>query len=202
MEKIILDKPINLDEVLEFAKVKHAGQKRDNGDDYIVHPIRVAKIVDYYKGQYSKNREVLLAASLLHDTLEDTYTSFLELRDHFGIEVASLVEELTNASYSSKIIGKGLYLAEKMQMMTNYALIIKLADRLDNVRDLEFTSKDKKQRIISDTQFILNYLPEHRELTGSQTKLCAEIKKAIDKQNTNLSEKKPNKNGEGETNDL
>ena len=199
MEKIVLEKPIDLEEVLEFAKLKHAGQKRDNGEDYIVHPIRVAKLVDYYKGQYSKNREVLLAASLLHDTLEDTYTSFLELRDHFGIEVASLVEELTNASYSSKIIGKGLYLAEKMQMMTNYALIIKLADRLDNVRDLNYTCEEKKERILNDTQFILDYLPKHRELTGSQTKLCAEIQSEINKRK--MKENKKDKL-EGEANEL
>ena len=199
MEKIILDKPINLDEVLEFAKVKHAGQKRDNGDDYIVHPIRVAKIVDYYKGQYSKNREVLLAASLLHDTLEDTYTSFLELRDHFGDEVASLVEELTSATFSSRIIGKAKYLAEKMQMMTNYALIIKLADRLDNVRDLSGTSDEKKQRTISDNEFIVDYLKEHRELTGSQTRLCEQIMYAIKKQTRKTTKEEK---AEGETDEL
>ena len=182
MDKIILKKPIDLEEVLEFAKTKHAGQKRDNGDDYIVHPIRVAKLVDYYKGQYSKNRDVILAASLLHDTLEDTYTSFLELKDNFGAAVASLVEEVTSATFSSKIIGKAKYLAEKMQMMTNYALIIKLADRLDNMRDLGSTSEEKKQRTINDNLFILDYLPKHRDLTGSQTKLCGEIKKEIEKQ--------------------
>jgi len=183
MDKIILEKPIDLAEVLEFASEKHKGQKRDDGEDYIVHPIRVAKIVDFYKGQYSKNREVILAASLLHDTLEDTYTSFLELKDNFGAAVASLVEELTSATFSSRIIGKAKYLAEKMQFMTNYALIIKLADRLDNIRDLAYSSEGKRQRTISDNQFIIDYLKEHRELTGSQTKLCADIKAEIDKYN-------------------
>ena len=72
MSKIKLDKEINLDEVLRFAKEKHKGQKRDDGQEYITHPIRVAKIIYDYKAKYSSNKEVLIAAALLHDTLEDT----------------------------------------------------------------------------------------------------------------------------------
>lgn len=180
MEKIELDKPIDLKKVLEFATQKHKGQIRDDGTEYITHPIRVAKLVDKYKGQYSKNREVLIAAALLHDTLEDTYTSARELKDNFGIMVASIVQELTTAPYVPKIIGKGLYLAEKMQMMTNYALTIKLADRLDNLCDLDKCTTQKIVRTVNDTLFILDYLEKRRTFTKSQAELSQAIKAQLD----------------------
>jgi GTP pyrophosphokinase len=179
-----------LKEVLRFATEKHKGQKRDDGQDYIVHPIRVAKLVDKYKGQYSSNREILLAAALLHDTLEDTDTSYKELRDKFGEYVASLVLELTTAKYACKFIGKAQYLAEKMQIMTNYALTIKLADRLDNLCDLDNTSQDKKQRTIDDTYYILSYIEKHRTYTDSQTQLANLIKEQLKKLTTEKDEQK------------
>ena len=55
MAKIYLEKPIDLQKVLEFATEKHKGQKRDDNKDYIIHPMRVAEIVDEHKGKYSKN---------------------------------------------------------------------------------------------------------------------------------------------------
>lgn len=176
MEKIDVRRQIDLNEVLKFATEKHKGQKRDDGQDYIVHPIRVSKIVDKYKAKDSQNRDILLAASLLHDTLEDTYTSYRELEEHFGKEVASIVEELTTAPFVPKMIGKGLYLAEKMQMMTNYALTIKLADRLDNLCDLENCTPQKVARTVNDTEFILDYLSKRRTFTKSQLKLVDAIK--------------------------
>ena len=179
MPKIDIEKQINLKEVLAFAKEKHKGQKRDDGSDYINHPMRVAKLVDKYKGQYSKNREVLIAASLLHDTLEDTYTSYREIKDHFGDAVASIVLELTTAKYASKLMSKAMYLAKKMQMMTNYALTIKLADRLDNLSDLEHSSEDKKTRTINDTKYILDYIEKYRALTKTQQKFVEMIRQKI-----------------------
>ena len=181
MEKKELEKDIDLKEVLRFAAEKHKGQKRDNGDDYIVHPIRVAKIVDKYKGIRSSHREVLLAASLLHDTLEDTYTSYRELKDNFGEYVASLVVELTTAGFACHYIGKAQYLAEKMKNMTNYALTIKLADRLDNVCDLNNSTIEKKEKTINDTHFILKYLENNRQFTNAQTLIANEIKTQLER---------------------
>lgn len=180
MPKILLEKEINLKKVLDFAAERHKGQKRDNGDEYIVHPIRVTKIVDKFKGRFSDNRMILLAASLLHDTLEDTYTSYRELKENFGEEVASTVLELTTAKTRAKMIGKGIYLAEKMRYMTSYALTIKLADRLDNVCDLKSSSKEKRDRIVKDTSFILNYLEKYREFTRPQREIINEIKKQLE----------------------
>ena len=75
------DRNIDLKAVLELAKRKHEGQFRDDGLPYIVHPVRVAKLVAQHKR--SKNYKLLLSAALLHDTLEDTYTSVKELYDFY-----------------------------------------------------------------------------------------------------------------------
>ena len=179
MPKIELDREIDLEEVLRFATEKHKGQKRDDGRDYITHPIRVAKIVEKFKAGTSINKNVLIAGALLHDTLEDTYTSYKELCDKFGEVVGSLVLELTNADYCCKLVGKALYLAEKMQYMTNYALFIKLADRYDNICDLN-TKPEKKIRTIKDTYYILDYLEKHRSMTKSQLKLVSAIKEKLE----------------------
>ncbi len=180
MTVIKLDKDFNIEDVLKFATKKHEGQKREGGDDYIVHPIRVAKIVDEYKGKYSTNKKILLAAALLHDTLEDTYTSYRELAENFGEYVASLVLELTTAKYACNYKGKAQYLAEKMEKMTNYALTIKLADRLDNLCDMKSCTEEKKYRTINDTIYILDYLEKRRALTKSQQKLANAIKNQIE----------------------
>ena len=180
MAKIELDKDVDLNEVINFATEKHKGQKRDDGREYITHPLRVAKIVDDVKGQFSSNRKVLFAAAVLHDTLEDTYTSYRELEENFGEIVASIVQELTTAKYGSKMIGKGLYLAEKMQMMTNYALTIKLADRYDNLCDLSNCTEEKQKRTIDDTKYILDYLEKRRTFTKSQQTLTSLIKEKLE----------------------
>ena len=180
MAKIKLDKEIDLEEVLRFATEKHKGQKRDDGNDYITHPIRVAKLVDNFKAKNSANREVLLAAAFLHDTLEDTDTSYKELATKFGEVVASLVLELTTAKYACHTIGKSQYLAEKMQHMTSYALTIKLADRLDNIMDLKGCRIEKQTKMINDTIYILNYLEKNRKLTKPQIAISNAIKDKIE----------------------
>lgn len=178
MPKIELIRPIDLNYVVEFATAKHAGQKRDNGKDYITHPLHVAALINRIKGN-SQNKEVLIAAALLHDTLEDTYTSYKELEQNFGKEVASIVVELTTAPFVPKMIGKAKYLAEKMEHMTNYALLIKFADRFDNLCDLNETTNEKRQRTIKDTEYILNYLSTRRKYTSSQEKIVDLINKQI-----------------------
>ncbi|MBQ0017342.1 MAG: bifunctional (p)ppGpp synthetase/guanosine-3',5'-bis(diphosphate) 3'-pyrophosphohydrolase [Clostridiales bacterium] len=164
---------------LKFASEKHKGQKRDDGSDYIVHPIRVAKLVEQYKK--SSHMEDLLCAALLHDTLEDTYTSPREIADNFGKLVASMVIELTTAPTVPKLIGKDVYLANKMINMTSYALVIKLADRLDNVRDLGGVTPQKRERYIKETRSILSMIKIRQVLTQAQLDLIAEINKTLKK---------------------
>lgn len=170
---------LSYDKVLRFAKKKHKGQVRKDGKTpYIQHPIAVAEFVRKYKN-YSKNLDVLVAGALLHDTLEDTFTSYKELEKKFGIVVASLVMELTSASYVGILEGKPNYLKHKMQWMTKYALVIKLADRLSNLKDMKYLAQETQERLCADTIEIVEHLEEHVKLTGAQQELINEIKKEI-----------------------
>ena len=166
-----------------FAKQKHKFQLRDDGQPYIYHPVRVARLIAIYKP--SKNEDILVASALLHDTLEDTYTSYRELKENFGEKVASIVVELTTAGYMPVLEGKDVYLSHKMENMSSYALCIKLADRLDNIMSLSGTTKEKQQRVLKQTQNILDYLEKHITYTQSQQKLVDAIKQEMKKYNKN-----------------
>ena len=165
---------INIDEVLEFATERHKGQVRADGSDYITHPIRVSKLVAEYKP--SRNGNILAAGALLHDILEDTYTSYKELCDKFGIVVASLVMEVTSSGFMPKLVGKRFYLAHKMQYMSSYALVIKLADRLDNLTDMRAVALEKIKITYFDTIYMINYLEGKRNLTDPQKNLISAIR--------------------------
>lgn len=172
---------INLDYefVLNYARNKHAGQYRADGvTPYIEHPIKVAEIVKKFKR--SKNINAIVAASLLHDTLEDTYTSYKELQDTFGEMVASMVMEVTTATYMPVLMGKGNYLKHKMKEMSPYALVIKLADRLANLYDSDSLSKERRLKLVKDTDEIIDFLELNRELTVAQRDLINEITNQCD----------------------
>lgn len=169
---------IEYNNVLNFASEKHSGQYRADGvTPYINHPILVAELVKQYK--QSKNIDAIVAAALLHDTLEDTYTSYRELVDNFGEMVASMVMEVTNASYVPYLVGKDQYLKNKMLVMSNYALVIKLADRLANVIDCKTLSKERKERLTLDTNEIIKCLEDNRKLTSAQINLINKIKEEL-----------------------
>ena len=168
-------------ESIKFADKKHKGIKRDDGTPYILHPLRVAGLVEKYK--VSKNASMLFMAAVLHDTIEDTYTSYRELCDRFGEETASIVMELSTAKFAPLWIGKGgkaEYLSKKMENMTNYALLIKLCDRLDNVSTLEGCSEKKRIKTIDDTYIILDYIKKVRTLTSSQETVIKEIERKLE----------------------
>lgn len=162
-----------------FAEKKHRGQKRDGGSPYILHPVRVAEYVRTFKK--SKNAVTLYVAALLHDTIEDTYTSYKEITDNFGEMVSSIVMELSTAKFAPLCMegGKAEYLSKKMENMTNYALVIKLCDRLDNLMGLMECTKEKRDRIVSDTKIILAHLKTKRRFTASQKKVVDAIMKQL-----------------------
>ena len=171
---------VDYEYVLEFAKKKHEGQFRADGvTPYINHPIQVAAIVKRVKK--SADIDSIVAAALLHDTLEDTYTSYRELTDEFGEMVASMVMEVTTASYVPMLIGKSNYLKRKMVDMSNYALVIKLSDRLANLIDSKTLSEERRYRLIVDTHDIIEYIEAHRELTGTQKVLITVIREQLAK---------------------
>lgn len=171
---IDIDDQLDIEAILEFAKERHAGQTRADGSPYVNHPIRVSEIVAKYKP--SSNANILKAGALLHDVLEDTYTSYRELIDKFGLVVASLVMEVTSSDFVSKMVGKQIYLSHKMRYMSSYALVIKLADRLDNLTDVQALPIAKIQKTFFDTIYMLNYIETKRILTKPQENLVNAIR--------------------------
>jgi len=162
----------------KFGSIKHKGQTRKfSGEPYFEHPKRVAKIIKSFKKSHKLDR--LIAAALTHDTLEDTNTTHRDLVTLFGGLVASLVKELTSDPEEIARMGKTEYLSKKMIDMSNWALVIKLADRLDNVSDLKTSSEKFRTKTVTSTKEIISNLEKHRTLTNTQKRLIDAIKEKI-----------------------
>ena len=118
---------------LSFAAEKHRNQRRkDSGQTpYINHPIAVADILLNEAGVVD---EVVLMAALLHDTVEDTDTTFDELEQHFGAVVRDVVAEVTDDKSLPKAERKQLQI-EHAAGLSDRAKLVKLADKISNVRD-------------------------------------------------------------------
>lgn len=164
-----------------FAQKKHEGQFRKDGTPYIIHPLRVSGIVKQFKRSHRINE--LIAAAILHDTLEDTNTGIAELRDNFGELISLLVIELTSDRYKINQMGKTAYLTNKLcssKDISKWALVIKLADRLDNVSDLNnIPDKDFVMRYKHETEEIMKYLEKNRELSPTHKRLIEAIKEKL-----------------------
>lgn len=154
---------------IDFATQRHAGQVRKASNaPYITHPVAVSYIVASFK--HSRHHEELLTASILHDVLEDTDATFLELAEHFGGLVASLVQELTNCSKSIQELGKLEYHKRKLVGLSSYALVIKLADRLHNIRD------NPTPKMVADTRELMAHVEKKRRLSATHKRLVCAIK--------------------------
>ncbi len=165
---------MNIGEIARmYATEKHKGQKRKNGEDYIVHPNSVAALLLKYKKSHNINR--LRAVAYLHDILEETDTTYYELVDIFGYDIASMVLELTNNKEMKNALGKSVYLAYKLKYITSWALTIKLCDRLDNISDIEKLDEEFRTRYSEETFFIINYLLENRILSNTQRNIINDI---------------------------
>jgi (p)ppGpp synthase/HD superfamily hydrolase len=165
---------------IKFATEKHEGQTRKvSGEPYIVHPIMVSYILAKYK--QSKNIEELICAALLHDTLEDTDTTFDEIVNEFTPLVASLVMELTSDENLIKQIGKNEYLKIKLCGISNYGLILKFADRMGNISD------NPSDQMLIDTAELINHVNKNRKFTASQESIAIDI---LDKCRTILNQRK------------
>jgi GTP pyrophosphokinase len=134
-----------------FAAKVHEGQQRLSGEPYLVHPLEVAGILADMRLD-----EATVAAGLLHDTLEDTLTTLPELRRLFGDEVATLVEGLTKIARIEFTSARERQAENFRKMLIAMSkdiriLLIKLADRLHNMRTLEHMSEDARRRIAQET---------------------------------------------------
>ncbi|SRR6056297_997673 len=162
-----------------FAEKKHEGQLRKfSKKPYIEHPIKVSEIIKENKKSHKINE--LLAAAFLHDTLENTNTNEEELKKNFGKLITFLVKELTSEKEIQNKIGKKEYLAKKMKKLSSWALVIKLADRLDNVSDLNNCSEKFRKKYSEETKFILAELNKKRKLSKTHKKLIEKIEEKIE----------------------
>jgi len=136
-----------------FAATRHGGQVRRSGEDYLVHPLTVAWILAEMELD-----EVAIAAALLHDILEDTETDAAELESEFGPEVSRLVAALTKiSSYESSFASREATEAENFRRLLLAStddvrvILVKLADRLHNMRTLGFLDRDRQVEIARET---------------------------------------------------
>lgn len=134
-----------------FAKRAHEGQKRKSGDDYIVHPIAVASILV----DLGLDTDTVIAA-LLHDVIEDTPVTQEELDENFGHAVVLLVEgvtKLNKLNFKSREEQQAEYLRRMFLAMSNdiRVIMIKLADRLHNMRTLSYRNEEDQKRIATET---------------------------------------------------
>ena len=140
-------------EALDFAHKAHAGQKRRSGEPYIFHPCQVARILA--EELDIKNPEIL-AAALLHDTVEDVDQVTIELiGDLFGGNVAAIVDGCTKIIHYSgdkqtfyKLVHRKIFsgAASRLEVM-----LIKMADRLHNLRTLSAMPRDRRQKVADET---------------------------------------------------
>tara|TARA_Y100000389_G_scaffold197403_1_gene231935 strand:+ start:1779 stop:2336 length:558 start_codon:yes stop_codon:yes gene_type:complete len=162
---------------LRVATAAHKGQSRKSGGEYIDHPKEVARFVKQFKK--SNNLSALVQAAYLHDTLEDTDTTYADLVKQFGGLVADMVRQLTTDKEASDAIGKGEYIAGKMAKMSSWALVVKLADRLANVQDIDTRPAEFQKRYADQTRLALERLRSDRYLSKTHNKIISAIEKKI-----------------------
>lgn len=135
----------------EFGAAAHAGQKRESGDAYIAHPFAVARIL----GEMRMDSRTIIAA-VLHDVVEDTAFTVEELAEKFGTDVAALVDGVSKVSLLEQESKEQSEAASFRKMFMATAkdirvIIIKLADRLHNMRTLDALRAEKKRRVAKQT---------------------------------------------------
>jgi GTP diphosphokinase / guanosine-3',5'-bis(diphosphate) 3'-diphosphatase len=140
-----------LERAFVFASERHEGQQRRSGEDFILHPLGVARIL----AELGRD-DATLAAALAHDVVEDTDATIEEVRAEFGEEVANLVEgvtKLTRIQFQSREQAQAEnYRKMVMAMAEDYRVIlIKLADRLHNMRTIEYLGKQKQLQKARET---------------------------------------------------
>lgn len=155
-----------------FAEEKHKSQKRASGEAYFSHPLEVAHIL-----AQSRLDEITLSVALLHDTLEDTETTREELDKNFGEEVGELVEGLTKIRKLELFSQKAIQAENLRKFLVAMSkdirvLLIKLADRLHNMRTLDaITKEEKRQRIAQETMDIYVPLADRMGIIDMQEEL-------------------------------
>ncbi|MGD2120284.1 MAG: bifunctional (p)ppGpp synthetase/guanosine-3',5'-bis(diphosphate) 3'-pyrophosphohydrolase [Gemmatimonadota bacterium] len=141
-------------QAFEMASEAHAGQKRASGEEYVTHVVEVATLLAQFKLDTAS-----LVAALIHDVVEDTSLTLTDVEEEFGYEVGQIVDGVTK-------IGRVEFRSHTEQQVENYrklllsmaqdarVILIKLADRLHNMRTLEHLAPEKRKRIALETREI------------------------------------------------
>src|ERR1700752_1034624 len=137
-----------------FSAREHKGQKRASGESYLVHPLEVANILADMKLD-----EVSVATGLLHDVVEDTLVDLETIRQYFGEEITHLVDGLTKIAQLSNISREEQQAENVRKMLLAMiddvrVVLVKLADRLHNMRTLHYLNPEKRKRIAEETMEI------------------------------------------------
>lgn len=157
-------------EAFELAREAHKSQKRKTGEPYILHPIAVANIA---AEELMLDANPVIAA-FLHDVVEDTDYTVEDIKARFGEDVASLVDVLTKHKKEEYVESKQIDNYRKMLDSIQYdvrALLVKLADRLHNMRTLSSMRADKQMKIAGETDYFYAPLANRLGLYNVKTEL-------------------------------
>jgi (p)ppGpp synthase/HD superfamily hydrolase len=153
-----------INKAIAYAAKQHDGQYRKKSNiPYIVHPIRVAKLAS----NFGYNDSLTQTVALLHDTIEDTSSTYEDITDKFGAQVAKGVSYLTDDASRTDYL-------RKLENSPDYVKIIKLCDTLDNITTLQCLDQKGIERKITECNEF--YIPMAEELCP---KIAEQIKKYI-----------------------
>lgn len=176
--KYSLHDKVQITKAVEFSRRAHDGQLRQSGEEYFTHPFAVAKIL-----MELKTIPVIVIAGLLHDVLEDTKVNFHEMHTEFGFHIAKIVNTVSK-SRKIEILDHGSDGERKIlhhqfldTIKDPMATLVKIADRLHNMRTLNFTRAEKQKRKSLET--IKMYYPLAREV--GITNVAEELKSISEK---------------------
>ena len=160
-----------IERAFHFSAAAHRGQKRASGEDFISHAVEVAKIL-----VNQQMDSVTVTAALLHDVAEDSEVTLQEIEEEFGAEVAGLVDGLTKIStltFRSRAEEQSENYRKLLVSIARDArvIIVKLADRLHNMRTLEHLAPDRQRHIALETQEIYAPLAHRFGMSGIKTEL-------------------------------
>ena len=161
-----------IERAFKFAKEAHKGIRRRSGEPYILHPIAVARIVSYEIGLGSTS----ICAALLHDVVEDTEYTVEDIENHFGKKIASIVDGLTKISggiFGDQASAQAENFRRLLLTMSEdiRVILIKMADRLHNMRTLGSMLPSKQYKIAGETLYIYAPLAHRLGLFAIKTEL-------------------------------
>ncbi len=162
-----------IDKAFKVANDAHWNMRRKSGEPYVIHPIAVAKIVNQEIGLGAKS----IAVSLLHDVVEDTEYSLEDVEREFGPKIASLIDGLTKISGTYNKENSSSMQAENFRKMLLTisddlrVILIKIADRLHNMRTLDSMPEHKKMKVAGETIYLYAPLADRLGLYAIKTEL-------------------------------